>query len=172
MKRLVKGVFLAILLSGFTQVPQAIASAGLGGGTTQSTKELWDQAMDLWGGMIGVVGDTFGTPVPTIVNESPLGATAMAMSAPACACGSQNASLMDAMLVGLGDAITGIPITYVTPDQAKQMIDKGQLVMINTLQNQELWHYKGDILAHGGDFLDVLHNGTIPKDKYIYPYAT
>ena len=171
MKKSVKVILLSLLLASFVQTPQAMASAGLGGGPTQSTKELWRQAMNVFGGAVGIIGDTFGTPGPALFNTT-AGPSIIGLSVPACACGTQNPSLMDAMLVTLGNEITGVPFSYFPVDEAKKMIDNGKLIIIDTCQYGALWHYKGDLLAHGGDFLEVLQNGSLPKDKYIYPYAT
>jgi len=87
---------------------------------------IWKGIMQPMATIAGMVGDIMFIPEPTLMNNAPALAEAMALTPPACACGLGAYSLMDAMMVPVSTMMSGAPIEKIDAQEAWEMAQRGR----------------------------------------------
>lgn len=133
---------------------------------------IWKGIMQPMATIAGMVGDIMFIPEPTLMNNAPALAEAMALTPPACACGLGTYSLMDAMMVPVSTMMSGAPIEKIDAQEAWEMAQRGELQLINSLPKggYDRFHFPGEIEAPlGAELIELMDSGRIPKDKWVSP---
>ena len=133
---------------------------------------IWKGIMPAMAASAGMMGDVMFIPEPTLMNNAPAMAEMMAVTPPACACGTGNYSLMDAMMVPISTMMSGEPVEKIDTQEAWEMAQRGEMVMINALPKggYHRFHFPGELEGPlGSELIALLDSGRIPKDKWVSP---